>query len=273
MTYKILANDLDGTTIDDNGDISQSNIDAIRRAAQECFLVVPTTGRTLYEIPPILLEEKSIEYFIFSNGCAIYRRGYGIIYKDTFDHSLVDKIVGILSRYDAMIEVYADAHPHADRDKLNEDKYNYYRIDPIYHSVMEETRVGVDDIIAFSQSADVEMLNIFFRSMDEREECMKLLADIDEISITSSMTNNIEVLQSHCNKGTGIRKLAEILGISTDSVIAVGDSPNDITAMEASGLSLAVANACDELKKHTDAVICSNNDNVIPYILDNYVFV
>ena len=41
-----------------------------------------------------------------------------------------------------------------------------------------------------------------------------------------------------------------MLEIEISDVIGVGDSPNDITMIEAVGLGLAVDNACDDLKKN-----------------------
>ena len=232
MKYKLLAIDLDGTTIDDNGNVPQINIEAIRKASEKGVFVVPTTGRTLHEIDPAILEEKSIEYFIFSNGSAIYRRGEGVIYKDTFDQNLVKELVDMLGEYETMIELYADGHPYADSDKLSKQSYEYFNIDPIYHSVLDDTRVGVESIKDFSRGdINVEMFNVFFKNMDERSECMERLKKIDSIDITSSMENNIEILKKNCNKGTAVTKLIDILGIDKSQAIAVGDSGNDITSL------------------------------------------
>ena len=44
-------------------------------------------------------------------------------------------------------------------------------------------------------------------------------------------------------KGTGLRAVADIIGVETDSFVAVGDSENDVSLFEAAGASYAVGNA------------------------------
>ena len=44
--YKIIANDLDGTLLNNNGEISKENIDAINTFYQKGVAFVPCTGRT-----------------------------------------------------------------------------------------------------------------------------------------------------------------------------------------------------------------------------------
>jgi len=39
---------------------------------------------------------------------------------------------------------------------------------------------------------------------------------------------------------------------------------------EAAGLGLAMSNSCDSLKEIADAVICSNEEHAVKYILENY---
>jgi len=56
-----------------------------------------------------------------------------------------------------------------------------------------------------------------------------------------------------------------------EETIAVGDSTNDMTMIQAAGLGLAMENAVPELKAAADAIICSNQEHGIDYILRNYI--
>ena len=49
--YKIIASDLDGTLLNDDGEISNENIDAINTFYNKGIAFVPCTGRTYSEIP------------------------------------------------------------------------------------------------------------------------------------------------------------------------------------------------------------------------------
>jgi len=56
------------------------------------------------------------------------------------------------------------------------------------------------------------------------------------------------------SKGTALVFLARKFGIPIEHTIAVGDGLNDIEMLQIAGTGIAVANACDELKKVSDLV-------------------
>ena len=64
-------------------------------------------------------------------------------------------------------------------------------------------------------------------------------------------------------------KLAEKIGVDIADTVAVGDSGNDVTMLEAAGLGLAVSNATEPAKSAADKIICSNEENIAVYIVEN----
>lgn len=56
------------------------------------------------------------------------------------------------------------------------------------------------------------------------------------------------------NKATGMRKIAEIMGISTSNFAAMGDSENDLPMLKEAGIAIAVGNATPEVKAEADYV-------------------
>ncbi len=51
------------------------------------------------------------------------------------------------------------------------------------------------------------------------------------------------------NKGTGLKRVAGLMGLDPKDFVAIGDSPNDVEMLKASGFGVAVGNAHSELKK------------------------
>lgn len=64
----------------------------------------------------------------------------------------------------------------------------------------------------------------------------------------------IHVKSRKINKGTGLMKMAELMGIKTSDFIAIGDSVNDLEMLEEAGFAIAVGNADDFLKDVADYV-------------------
>ena len=57
------------------------------------------------------------------------------------------------------------------------------------------------------------------------------------------------------DKGTGLLELAELLGLSPERTVMVGDGLNDVPALAAAGLGVAVANAVEPAKRAAGVVV------------------
>lgn len=271
MKYKLIACDLDGTLLQDDSKVSRENLDAIGKITQKGIIFALVTGRTLYEIPEELLKCSDIRYIVFSDGSvACDRKNDTELYSKYIDRKTALKLFNLLKPLSVMTEIYQDGHPVTEKRNLNNDSYEYYKIDEDYRSVIDQTRIGVDNLESYIEGCEkIELFNIFFREQAQCSEYAKLLENIDEIQFTTSMENNIEITSKSVLKGVALERLCDYLRISSDSVICVGDSPNDFSMFDFSGLALSAGNACEEVKKRTDKTVCTNNEHIVKYILEN----
>ncbi len=275
MSIKLVAIDMDGTTFDNQGLISEQNLKAIRRANEMGVLVVPTTGRAFYEVPSQIYEIESCSYFVVSNGAVVCDREGNAFYTDLIHYKTAKTILQILEQYDVMPELYINGRPLADEEKRNYDSFRYYEIHPKYYSVLLEERQGVPDFYDYfrHKQMDVEKFNLFFKHLNEREAFIRRMRPYaDEIELTSSMTNNLEINKRGANKGSGLAHLCCRLGIQPEEVLAMGDSENDLTMLRYAGTAVAVANAYHVLKQAADHITVSNDESAVAKVLEEFVF-
>ncbi len=71
----------------------------------------------------------------------------------------------------------------------------------------------------------------------------------------------MDILAAGVNKGSALAALAQLLGVQTDQVMAIGDSPADISMMDVAGVPVAVRNACPEVKKRAQFITLSNDED------------
>ena len=265
----IIASDLDGTLLKSDTDVSEENLRSIERLAQKGAKIVLLTGRTLYEVPKELRICKGVEYIVFSNGAGIYHTKKGMIKYRTIPNEEAYKIYRILSEYETFIEVYTGGAPFVDKTKFSDKSFEHYKIDKGFIPEMYKSRRicnSLDNLI-FDPDYKTEMFDVFFKNQDERKACKKRLQDeFESIEITTSMTNNLEIMQKGINKGKALCELCEIAGYCIKDVTVVGDSKNDLTAFMTEAKKYAVSNACTEIKALADKVICSNDENIMCYI-------
>ena len=72
MKIKCIALDLDRTTLDSQGHLSEINRRAIESAVAAGLHVVVASGRALDSLPAGITEIRGIQYAITSNGAAVY---------------------------------------------------------------------------------------------------------------------------------------------------------------------------------------------------------
>jgi len=75
-----------------------------------------------------------------------------------------------------------------------------------------------------------------------------------------SQSYYLDVTPPGCDKGTFVQAMAKRLDISTDAVATIGDMENDLAMFKTSGLSIAMGNATDDVKKVATHVTASNED-------------
>jgi len=81
-----------------------------------------------------------------------------------------------------------------------------------------------------------------------------------EATAVRSQTYYLDVTPPGHNKGTFVEAMARRLGISTEAVATIGDMQNDLAMFRKSGLSIAMGNATDDVKKVATHVTASNED-------------
>ncbi len=267
-TVKYIATDLDGTLLSSDTNISKENLEAIERLSKKQIGTILLTGRTLYEVPEKLRNAGGVKYIVFSDGAGIWSREKGIIKYEYFPADTARKIFNLLSQYETFIEVYSGGKPLVESKKLNSEQVNYYHIDSNFIPEIFKSRCAVESLAALfdDKSHKTELFDVFFKYETERAECEKRLkAVFGGISVTSSMTNNLEICPPGVNKGATLTQFCGELGIDIKNVAVAGDSPNDISAFKTQAKKYAVSNACCEVKSLADKVICSNDENIMCY--------
>ena len=81
-----------------------------------------------------------------------------------------------------------------------------------------------------------------------------------QASAVRSQSYYLDVTPPAQDKGTFVDAMAKRLGISTDAIATFGDMQNDLPMFRKSGVSVAMGNATDEVKKQATHVTASNED-------------
>ena len=81
-----------------------------------------------------------------------------------------------------------------------------------------------------------------------------------EANAVRSQSYYLDVTPPGCDKGTFVQFMAHHLGISTDTIATLGDMQNDLPMFGHSGMSFAMGNATEDVKRAATHVTASNEE-------------
>lgn len=262
MKYKLIAFDLDGTFLDSRKHLIEENVRALQKAWEKGLYVVPATGRTWSGIPEELKALPFIRYCIVVNGANIYDRERGkVLHREEIPAQRALEIMELMDTVDALYDCYQDDAGWMSRrfyEKLEE-----YVEDKVLLPHVRRLRQPVEELkdMIRQNGRSVQKMQMHFRDMDLRLKYLDLLPGmLPDMSVTSSLYNNIEINSLAANKGEALGRLCDILGIDRGESIAFGDDTNDISMLRAAGMGVAMGNGKDVVKAAADMVTLSNDE-------------
>ena len=260
MSIKLISIDVDGTLINRQGDLTPATRSALQRAADAGIHVTLNTGRPLSESQALLKALPMMRYVVLCTGAEVRDLQTG---ETIARHGLTNeenrRLYDLLSPLDGMIQIFNEFD-----GKLYNRAWDLARADrfcpPNLAKMCRETHVAVADLDAFMDgyTGTASKIHLFFPNHEEKLKAAALLKGLP-FFVSESVPNDIEVMPLGVDKGTGLSALAAYLKITPAEVMAVGDGENDLAMLRYAGLSVAMGNACDTVKK-TARVVTESND-------------
>ena len=116
MTIKLIALDLDGTTLNNDRVISRVNREALEEAIEKGVNVVIATGRSFSALPEDVFQIRGIQYILTSNGAIITdMRTKKTIYENCIAPASVENAVDLLRQYPFMIEAFTNGGAYMEK--------------------------------------------------------------------------------------------------------------------------------------------------------------
>ncbi len=267
--YRIIACDLDETLLNDQHQISQKDIESIRKATALGVKVVLATGRpynsTFEDLKRLDLFDRENEYVISFNGSVITEnKGNRVLYSQQMPFEKINAL------YEKGVEFGTCIHAYS-LDTVY--VYNYFDEERRYiEGRMNIQEIEDRDLSRFKGETfikalyvdkDVNVLN------DYRSQMGNLLEDVE---VSYSSNRYLEFNTVGVDKGVGLARLAELLNVDIKDTIAVGDNVNDLPMIKAAGLGIGVRNVNPVMKHECDYILdSSNNENPLTEIIEKFI--
>lgn len=253
----IIFFDVDGTLVDSKThEIPDSAIESILQAQKKGNKCIISTGRHLYKLFDLnKIKDVKWDGYILDNGSLIMDSNKKIISKHFLRNKqiheiikkckeenmvctlqLMDKIIAPLGYSKYMKSTYEFLNW-----KLNDDIRNYEEEEVIYAIIYNSINY---DFQKFSQIKDI----VLYPNNSD-------YADINYIN---------------ASKANGIKELLSYLDLENENTFCFGDSHNDMEMFKYVKTSIAMGNACPQLKELASFITTDVNNHGIKRALENF---
>ncbi len=272
MDIKVLAIDLDGTLLNKQNAVSPENAEAIRLAKEKGIEVVPSTGRLLCESRFAIDAIGGCNYSLHCNGSVIWDHRSGkTIYLSAFSKELAREAVRRLEKYDVLYQVYVDDASCCPKRFYN--KFNNEIFNAVYVRMFRDTQLWMEDVEAEIEQNDYQSIKYYIPNRDHEllERIKKEMIDLPGFDSAFSSYNSLEVFQAGMDKHNGLAKLLEHLGCGFENLMMIGDSENDLKAIQAAGIGVAMENALDFVKAEADFVTLDHDRSGVAHAIHKFL--
>lgn len=271
---KLLALDLDGTTLDSHGQIPDTNRWAIRAAEAKGVLVTIATGRRFRDAQPVGIDLGLNAPLITHNGALLkYADSEETVACSLLTTEASLEIVRVGKDYggDALVSTDPQGHGALLYDRVSDDNLplkKYLRWAENLHGGAPG-REGVEHVPSLEDVLDQhEIVHISFSGgCDAMSAMLSVLSRELGNSVTILPTiyprldfTLIDILPRDASKGHGVAKLAELNDLTPENVMTIGDNFNDLEMLEYAGTAVVMGNADPRLLERDEFYTTLSND-------------
>ena len=260
---RLVIADVDGTLLTPDKLLTPRARAAVEAVTKAGIAFTITSGR-----PPrgmkMLIDDLHLQSPITAfNGGLLLQPDLSVIQEQAIPSEAIPQVVDILTRHALDVWSYTDTEwrvpsrhgPHVDREEWTV-KFAP-TVAPIFPGAAERVIkiVGVtDDRRAMARAIE-----------NVRRACG------EHVSAALSQPYYLDVTHPSANKGEVVHVLSRLLGVPTAQIATIGDMPNDVLMFERSGLSIAMANASDEVQHAATFVTTSNTEEGFALAMERFV--
>ena len=274
MKIKAVLMDMDGTLLGKSQvAVSVRNMTAVQKAIEKGVQVIPCTGRVYNMLPPQLLTQKGLRYFVLSHGARAYDGLTGeSLFEDLIPAERSAELLEILEGKGLYNEIAANSTIYF--EKAVSDNFDM-RVVPEHHIwyVRDNCFTAVEKPSEYflKNGIAIEKMNIYGIPQQLQQSIYDELTATGYIKHTRPGAGpNLEFSNYTLQKLNATDAILAKLGISYEETMAIGDSSSDAEILKACGVGVAMGNAPDNIKALANDVTALNTEDGLALAFEKY---
>lgn len=262
---RLIALDIDGTLLDSSFQISEANLNALRRAHAAGVEIVLGTGRRHAFAMPVAQTLGFDVWLISSNGALTKSSRGELFHRDLLPAARARRLIEHMDEFRPYCVLTFDVEGHGalvieTPDLLNGSIQRW----------MEKNAAFIQAVVPIEDALTMDPIQAMFcgpvSRMREAEERLATANFVREVTVLRTQYDArnlciVDVLNKDCSKGHALRRWAEHRGFRRDEVMAIGDNYNDLEMLEFAGIPYIMGNASEDLKSNGFRVTLGNDQS------------
>ncbi|MBK9712089.1 MAG: HAD family phosphatase [Kouleothrix sp.] len=266
MNYRLLALDLDGTTIGPGLDIDPAVSRAIEAAQARGVRVTLATGRTFGATRPFARRLHIHDPLICYQGAMVCDPLTAEIYEhEVTPGHLAAEAVDLLRDRDIFVFAYIDERLCVAERRPELDMYLTWHPEGV-DLVVEPDLAGL-----VAAQPPTKLLFVADPPVVELETARLAEHFAGSLSVVRSHALFGELTALGISKGAALERLAARLEIPREQVVAIGDHENDLPMIAWAGLGLAIGNAIPSVRALADAILPPVEQAGVAWAIERYI--
>ena len=271
MDIKVIATDMDGTLLDPKGQLDLPRLEKILDKLDQCDIrFVIATGNEVHRMRQLLGHLAERVVLVVANGARIFENNE-LIQAQTWDDAMVDRALARFRGRECQDQFVVTAMNGGFVKKgtvfTELDKF-------MTPEMIEKLYQRMNFVDEFDSNLFGGVLKMSMVVGEERSE--SVLQEINDlfdghVRAVSSGYGCIDILQDGIHKAWGLVELLKRWNLKPEQIMAFGDSENDIEMLELAGISYAMENAEEAVKRVATKVAPANSQAGVYQVLENWL--
>ena len=264
-SLRLIAIDIDGTLLNPEFQISETDLATLQRAHAQGIEVILVTGRRHTFALPIAQQLGFDLWLISSNGAITRSLGGETFHRDLLPEPTCRELVRVMQEFRGQTVLTFDSNDlHSDGPEASIQRWLEKNMQYIQFVVPIENALTTDPVQA-----------MFCGPVAKMQRVLQVLGSCG-LPITVLRTEYpgrdlsiVDVLNAGCSKGHAVERWVNYRRITREQVMAIGDNYNDIEMLAFAGHPFIMGNASEELRSRGWTLTRSNAESGVAAAIDH----
>lgn len=250
---KLILTDLDGTFLDSKGSFDKELYEQVKGSMDEqAIYFAPCTGKQCERVEELFGPELSKDLWILGDSATRIKHNNEYVYESLLPNNLGIKLINKLEEIANDYTIIA-CTPTAAMIKETTSEEDKQMVRGSYREVqlVEALHKITEDFVKITV-------------YDRKKRCFEYVKELMEFKeqayIVASEAAWFDISNAGVHKGTTVKELQKLLGVTKEETMAFGDGLNDIELLNAATYSFAMGNAFEETKAAANFITRSNDE-------------